>query len=72
VTWLLIIDIWIFVLGDLIAGLSKNLNQLVAGRLISGVGGSGLLSLSVIIVSRKLDSASCLFRSNFPRGPLQS
>ncbi|KAF9455740.1 major facilitator superfamily domain-containing protein [Collybia nuda] len=49
---LLIIEIWVFILGNLIAGLSKGLTQLVAGRLISGVGGAGLLSLSSILVSQ--------------------
>ncbi|KAF5383203.1 hypothetical protein D9615_004935 [Tricholomella constricta] len=48
---LLILEIWIFILGNVIAGVSKNLTQLVAGRLISGVGGAGLLSLSTILVS---------------------
>lgn len=49
---LLIIEIWVFILGNLISGLSKGLTQLVAGRLIAGVGGAGLLSLSSILVSR--------------------
>lgn len=49
---LLIIEIWVFILGNLISGLSKSLTQLVAGRLIAGVGGAGLLSLSSILVSR--------------------
>lgn len=49
---LLIIELWIFIIGNVIAGVSKTLSQLVAGRLISGVGGAGLLSLSMILVSR--------------------
>lgn len=40
-------------MGNIIAGVSNNLTQLVAGRLISGVGGAGLLSLCVIIISRQ-------------------
>ncbi|KAG5642470.1 hypothetical protein DXG03_002748 [Asterophora parasitica] len=48
---LLIIEIWIFILGNIIAGVSKDLTQLVAGRLMSGVGGAGLLSLATIILS---------------------
>ncbi|KAH8091402.1 major facilitator superfamily domain-containing protein [Cristinia sonorae] len=49
---LLIAEIWIFVLGNIIAGTAHQLPQLVAGRLVSGVGGAGLLSLSIIIVSQ--------------------
>jgi len=40
------------VIGNIIAGTAKSLPQLVAGRLISGVGGAGLLSLSTIILSQ--------------------
>ena len=50
---MLIAEIWIFVLGNVIAGTARRLPQLVAGRLVSGVGGAGLLSLSTIIVSRE-------------------
>lgn len=50
---LLIAEIWIFVLGNVIAGSARRLPQLVAGRLVSGVGGAGLLSLATIIVSRE-------------------
>lgn len=56
---LLIIGIWIFILGNIIAGVSKSLTQLVAGRLISGVGGAGLLSLSTILVSRRSNRRVC-------------
>ncbi|GLB39226.1 putative MFS general substrate transporter [Lyophyllum shimeji] len=48
---LLIIEIWVFIFGNIVAGLSRNLSQLVAGRLISGVGGAGILSLCIIMVS---------------------
>ncbi|KIJ37188.1 hypothetical protein M422DRAFT_33878 [Sphaerobolus stellatus SS14] len=48
---LLIIDVWIFIIGNLIAGLAKNLTQLVAGRLLSGVGGAGILTLAIIVIS---------------------
>ncbi|KAH8810501.1 major facilitator superfamily domain-containing protein [Flagelloscypha sp. PMI_526] len=48
---LLIIVIWIFIAGSLIAGLSNSMELLVAGRLISGVGAAGILSLVIIIIS---------------------
>ncbi|KAG5637006.1 hypothetical protein H0H81_006150 [Sphagnurus paluster] len=37
--------------SNIIAGFSNSLTQLVAGRLVGGVGGAGLLSLSTIMVS---------------------
>ncbi|KAI0074809.1 MFS general substrate transporter [Panus rudis PR-1116 ss-1] len=49
---MLIAEVWIFVIGNIIAGLANNLTQLVAGRLIAGVGGAGLLALSTIIISQ--------------------
>lgn len=50
---LLIVDLWIFVVGNIIAGTANTLNQIVAGRLIAGVGGAGLISLSCILISRE-------------------
>lgn len=50
---LLIIELWIFIAGNIIAGTSQNLVQLVAGRILSGVGGAGIFALSVIIISRQ-------------------
>lgn len=50
---MLLAGVWIFIIGNVIAGTAKRLPQLVAGRLISGVGGAGLLALSTIIVSRQ-------------------
>ena len=49
---MLITEVWIFIFGNIIAGTAHTLRQLVAGRLISGVGAAGLLSLVTIIVSR--------------------
>lgn len=40
-----------FGLGCLMCGLSTNLPQLVAGRVVSGIGGGGMLSISTIAVS---------------------
>lgn len=50
---MLLCEVWVFIIGNIIAGTANSLKQLVAGRLISGVGGAGLLSLCTIIVSRK-------------------
>lgn len=50
---MLLAEVWVFIIGNVIAGTAKRLPQLVAGRLISGVGGAGLLALSTIIVSRQ-------------------
>ncbi|KAF8881223.1 major facilitator superfamily domain-containing protein, partial [Infundibulicybe gibba] len=38
--------------GNIVAGTSHGFVQLVTGRLISGFGGAGLLSLSTILVSQ--------------------
>lgn len=50
---MLLVGVWVFIVGNIIAGTARTLQQLVAGRLLSGVGGAGLLSLSTIIVSRE-------------------
>ncbi|KAF5390088.1 hypothetical protein D9757_003736 [Collybiopsis confluens] len=49
---LLLIELWIFALGNIIAGTSQTLTQIILGRLISGVGGAGLLSVVCILVSQ--------------------
>ncbi|KAJ4495425.1 major facilitator superfamily domain-containing protein [Lentinula lateritia] len=49
---LLLIELWIFALGNIIAGTSKTLTQIVVGRLISGIGGAGLMSVVCILVSQ--------------------
>lgn len=53
---MLVCEVWVFIIGNIIAGTAHSLNQLVAGRLIAGVGGAGLLSLVTIIVSRTYES----------------
>ncbi|KAG9035122.1 hypothetical protein FRB95_011989 [Tulasnella sp. JGI-2019a] len=40
-----------FAIGSAIAGAAQNMNMLIAGRTIQGVGGGGILSLSEIIIS---------------------
>ncbi|KAJ3971810.1 major facilitator superfamily domain-containing protein [Lentinula raphanica] len=49
---LLLIELWIFALGNIIAGTSKSLTQIIVGRLISGIGGAGLMSVVCILVSQ--------------------
>lgn len=50
---MLVVEVWIFIFGNIVAGTAHNLVQLVVGRLISGVGGAGLLSLCTIVISRE-------------------
>ncbi|KAJ3525096.1 hypothetical protein NM688_g8457 [Phlebia brevispora] len=49
---MLLAEVWVFIIGNIIAGTAHNLSQLVAGRLLAGVGGAGLISLCTIIVSQ--------------------
>ncbi|KAF9254970.1 MFS general substrate transporter [Marasmius fiardii PR-910] len=49
---LLIIELWIFVIGNIISGTAKGLGQIIAGRLIAGIGGAGLLTLSCIVITQ--------------------
>ncbi|KIK70070.1 hypothetical protein GYMLUDRAFT_34532 [Collybiopsis luxurians FD-317 M1] len=49
---LLLIELWIFALGNIIAGTSQTITQIIVGRLISGIGGAGLLSVVCILVSQ--------------------
>ncbi|ESK88241.1 mfs drug [Moniliophthora roreri MCA 2997] len=48
----LMIELWIFVIGNIIAGTANTLAQIIAGRLIAGIGGAGLLTLSCIVISQ--------------------
>ncbi|KAH8732739.1 multidrug resistance protein fnx1 [Phaeosphaeriaceae sp. PMI808] len=41
----------IFFIGSLIAGVSVNINMLIAGRAIQGIGGGGLITLANITIS---------------------
>ena len=61
-TWGKLSDIWgrkvilllanfVFFIGSLIAALSINIKMLIAGRVIQGIGGGGLISLSNICIS---------------------
>jgi Sugar (and other) transporter len=48
---LLIIAITVFTLGNLLCGFAKNLDQLIAFRVVAGLGGGGINVLVLIIVS---------------------
>ena len=61
-TWGKFSDIWgrkpilltanaLFFVGSLIAGLSKDIKMLLAGRVIQGIGGGGLIILANICIS---------------------
>ncbi|ESK88282.1 drug resistance subfamily [Moniliophthora roreri MCA 2997] len=48
----LVLELWVFVVGNIIAGTANTLAQIITGRLIAGIGGAGLLSLSIIVISQ--------------------
>ncbi|KAE9405978.1 MFS general substrate transporter [Gymnopus androsaceus JB14] len=52
---LLFAELWIFIVGNVIAGSAHSLTQLAGGQLVSGVGGAGLLTLSTIIITELTD-----------------
>ncbi|OTA98507.1 hypothetical protein M426DRAFT_258533 [Hypoxylon sp. CI-4A] len=47
---ILLTSIVIFFVGSLIGALANNINTLIAGRVIQGIGGGGILSLSVTVI----------------------
>jgi len=48
---LLVFAITVFTVGNLLCGFSKNIAQLIAFRVIAGLGGGGIGVLCLIIVS---------------------
>ncbi|KAJ3203353.1 hypothetical protein HDU83_001521 [Entophlyctis luteolus] len=46
-----LIAIGIFELGSLLCGVSTSMNMLIAARAIAGIGGSGIFSLVIVIIS---------------------
>ncbi|PBK89158.1 MFS general substrate transporter [Armillaria gallica] len=58
---LVFLELWVFIAGNIIAGTSRGLLQMIIGRLISGIGGAGLLSLTGIIIARAYTSVEPLF-----------
>ena len=76
-TWGKFSDIWgrkpilltanaLFFVGSLIAGLSKDIKMLLAGRVIQGIGGGGLIILANICIS---DLFSQRYTPNSPYRP---
>ncbi len=59
---MLIGKVWVFILGNIIAGTAHNLKQLVAGRLFSGVAGQAyhlFLQSSSLVSLLLLQSSNC-------------
>jgi MFS family permease len=61
--WILISTVTIFETGSLICGVSQNVNQLIVGRTVSGMGAAGMCaffmlpeSFSVILIINVLDN----------------
>ncbi|KAJ7122581.1 ABC transporter [Mycena crocata] len=50
--WVLVSAIAIFEIGSLLCGVSQNVNQLIAGRTVSGVGAAGLFVAMLQIISQ--------------------
>ncbi|KAJ6577047.1 transporter [Mycena vulgaris] len=50
--WILVSAITIFETGSLVCGVSQNVNQLIAGRTVSGVGAAGVLVAMIQIISQ--------------------
>ncbi|KAJ7141793.1 ABC transporter [Mycena crocata] len=50
--WVLVSAIAIFEIGSLLCGVSQNVNQLIAGRAVSGVGAAGLFVAMIQIISQ--------------------
>ncbi|KAI8805799.1 major facilitator superfamily domain-containing protein [Cladochytrium replicatum] len=49
--WVFLATIFVFELGSLICGLATSIEMLIAGRVVSGIGGGGIFSLVFIIIS---------------------
>lgn len=52
IKWIYLVSLFIFELGSLICGVSLTSSALIIGRAIAGIGGSGILSGALIIVSK--------------------
>ncbi|KAJ6577048.1 transporter [Mycena vulgaris] len=50
--WILVSAIAIFEIGSLLCGVSQNVNQLIAGRTVSGLGAAGLFVAMIQIISQ--------------------
>ncbi|KAJ3232726.1 hypothetical protein HDU81_002776 [Chytriomyces hyalinus] len=49
--WVFVFAILVFEIGSLMCGIATSMNFLIAGRAISGIGGGGIFSLVLIIIS---------------------
>lgn len=45
--WVLLITIVIFEAGSLVCGLAQNVNMLIAGRVVSGMGAAGMCKFHI-------------------------
>lgn len=54
----MLLSIIIFEVGSLISALANSMNMVIGGRVISGVGGSGLQTLCFLIISTLVDERS--------------
>lgn len=54
----MLLSIIIFEVGSLVSALANSMNMLIGGRVISGVGGSGLQTLCFLIISTLVDERS--------------
>ncbi|KAJ7667212.1 transporter [Mycena rosella] len=61
--WILIAAITIFEIGSLLCGVSQNVNQLIAGRSVSGLGAAGIFvaMMQVIAQATRLEDRPRLF-----------
>ena len=50
--WTLVTSIAIFEIGSLVCGLSQNVNQLIAGRAVSGMGAAGIFVSMIQVISQ--------------------
>ncbi|KAJ6566269.1 transporter [Mycena capillaripes] len=50
--WILVSAITIFEIGSLLCGVSQNVNQLIAGRAVSGLGAAGIFVAMIQVISQ--------------------
>jgi MFS family permease len=53
-------SISIFEIGSLVCGLAQNVDQLIAGRVVSGVGAAGMCACILSLLSDLLDRPSIM------------
>ncbi|KAJ7253564.1 ABC transporter [Mycena rebaudengoi] len=50
--WIMVSSISIFEIGSLVCGLAQNVDQLIAGRVVSGVGAAGMFVAMIQVISQ--------------------